>query len=134
MLEARCNIGKAQPPLKSVQEFGVRLIVPGKKAPAFRTGPPDLQHRRIGLKLHLGRDGLNQTAEAFALELSRTSALITEQKDCHISVISRLMRAGDIGVAAFDAVNDAILQQEFEHPIDRHRAPVPSRPCPCGCD
>ena len=85
----------------------------------------NLDHGTLGRKSGRSRGGLERFRNVAAGRLADGTAALAEEEDDEI-VAAVIMHAGDEGVAALDAVDEAVVAQKIERAIDCDRA---GRPC-----
>jgi hypothetical protein len=81
--------------------------------------PLDLDNLALSHEAHLGRGGLHKFVEIGVLDLVGTPAAPADQQDALMVVAE--MRAGRVGVAAFDLVYEAVGEEEIQRAVDGRR-------------
>ena len=87
---------------------------------AVRAGAGDLDHRQFRRKAGGARRGVEALRDRGGRNLADRAAMFADQERHHRRGVM-VMRAGEIGVAAFDAVDEAVFHQEIERAIHRDR-------------
>ena len=90
------------------------------RATAMRADTGDLDHRRLWRETRGARGRFHRAGELFGSCLADRAALVAQQEHHRIAGIVT-MDAGDERVAAFDAVDQSLLAQEIQRPVNRDR-------------
>ena len=87
---------------------------------AVRAGAGDFDHRQFGRKAGGARGVVQALRHRRRRNFADRTTALADQKSNHRRRIV-VMRAGEIRVAAFDAVNEAVLHQEIQRAVNRDR-------------
>src|SRR5271170_469041 len=80
----------------------------------------DFDQRAFRRKPRRARRRLERFGGGAARRLADRAATLADEKDDEI-ITSMIVHAGDEGIAALDAVDEAVVAQEIERAIDRDR-------------
>src|SRR5438067_1255980 len=87
----------------------------------------NLDHGTLGHKSGRSRGSLERFRDVAAGRLADGTAALADQEHDEVVVPGVIVHAGDEGIAALDAVDEAVVAQKIERAIDRDRcrAPLP---------
>ena len=86
----------------------------------------NLDHRALGHESGRSRGGLERFRYVAAGRLADRIAAFADEEDDEV-VAAVIVHAGDEGVAALDAVDEAVVAQKIERAIDCDRRRTPCR-------
>ena len=86
----------------------------------MRAGAGDFDHRHFWRKAGSARRSVDALRDWRCRNLADRTTLVADQ-ECHHGGGVVVVGAGEIGVAALDAVHEAVLHQEVERAIDGDR-------------
>lgn len=87
---------------------------------AIGAKPQQLHNRPLGVKARTAYFPFQLAAEVSFTDFVNLATAGADQELSGMGVLG--VRASDEGMQAFDAVNEALLQQKFERAIDRRRS------------
>ena len=85
----------------------------------------NLDHGTLGHKSGRSRGSLERFRDVAAGRLADGTAALADQEHDEVVVTGVIVHAGDEGIAALDAVDEAVVAQKIERAIDRDRCRAP---------